>query len=104
MFCNNCGREIDDRAIVCPNCGVIVNKQALATEQSQSNTFAIVGFIMSFFVAIVGLICSIIGLKKAPSLNNSGRGLAIAGIIISSLAIFFNALLILILIIGITSV
>ena len=93
MFCNNCGREIDDRAIVCPNCGVIVNKQALATEQSQSNTFA-----------IVGLICSIIGLKKAPSLNNSGRGLAIAGIIISSLAIFFTALLILILIIGITSV
>ena len=70
MFCNNCGREIDDRAIVCPNCGVIVNKQALATEQSQSNTFAIVGFIMSFFVAIVGLICSIIVLKKSPSLKN----------------------------------
>ncbi len=21
-FCKNCGREIDDRAVICPNCGV----------------------------------------------------------------------------------
>lgn len=21
-YCKNCGREIDDRAVVCPNCGV----------------------------------------------------------------------------------
>jgi len=22
MFCNNCGKEIDDKAFVCPSCGV----------------------------------------------------------------------------------
>lgn len=22
MFCKNCGREIDDRAVVCPHCGI----------------------------------------------------------------------------------
>ena len=22
MFCKNCGKEIDDRAAICPNCGV----------------------------------------------------------------------------------
>lgn len=21
-YCNNCGKEIDDRAVICPNCGV----------------------------------------------------------------------------------
>lgn len=22
MYCKNCGKEIDDKAVVCPNCGV----------------------------------------------------------------------------------
>lgn len=59
------------------------------------NTFAIVGFILSFFIAIAGLIVSIIGLKKSKEFNN-GKGLSIAGIIISSLSIFFSLIVLII--------
>ena len=49
----------------------------------ETNGFAIAGLIVSIFVsALVGLILSIIGLSKAKTLNN-GKGLAIAGIVIS---------------------
>ena len=61
--------------------------------QQKTNTFALVGFICSFFVPIVGLVFSILGfnqIKKNPS--EGGRGLAIAGIIISSILILISIL------------
>ncbi len=96
MFCNNCGKEIDNNAAICPYCGVVANKNALnsATNINQSNTMATVGFVFSFFIAIVGLICSIIGLKRAPEFGGNGKGLAIAGIIISIISIIFTIILI----------
>ena len=54
-------------------------------EITQSNGYAVAGFILSFFVALLGLIFSIMGLKKSK-VTNSGRGLSIAGIIISSIS------------------
>lgn len=81
MFCKNCGKEIDDNAYVCPYCGVRTETTSV-TGQSATNGFAIAGFVLSFFVSLLGLIFSIIGLKKSKECN-SGRGLAIAGIIIS---------------------
>ncbi len=84
MFCRNCGKEIDDKAVVCPHCGVAtgVPLPSEATH-SEMNTLAIVGFILSFFVAIAGLVCSILGKKKANELGGNGKGLATAGIVIS---------------------
>lgn len=50
--------------------------------EKKTNGFAIAGFIFSFISSIIGLILSIIGLKKSKQCN-SGKGLAIAGIVIS---------------------
>ena len=50
---------------------------------------AIIGFVLSFFFALLGLIFSIIGLKKAKQLGGSGQGLAVAGLIISILGMLF---------------
>lgn len=61
--------------------------------KNQTNTLAIVGFILSFFVAIAGLIVSIIGLKKSKEIN-SGKGLSIAGIVISSISMLFSIFII----------
>ena len=83
MFCKNCGSSIDDNAAVCPHCGVVVNSEKLAPASNQTNTLAIVGFILSFFIPLAGLICSIIGYKNAPQFAGKGKGLALAGIIIS---------------------
>ena len=101
MFCKNCGKEIDDRAVVCPYCGVQVG--GLDAAQEKTNTLAIVGFILSFFIAIAGLICSIIALKRAPSFGGNGKGLATAGIVISIVAIVIAVIYIFIVVAMITA-
>lgn len=100
MFCKNCGKEIDDSALVCPNCGVATENMMKNNNNSsvpaQKNTLAIVGFVLSFFTSIIGLIISIVGLvnAKKPEYNGDGKGFAIAGIIISSIGTAFYILLI----------
>ena len=85
MFCKNCGKEISDEAVICPNCGVPVQKEQAPVEQK--NTIATVGLVLSFFVSVVGLILSIVGLKKSAELNGAGKKVAIAGIVISAIEI-----------------
>lgn len=114
MFCKNCGKPVDDNVAVCPYCGTQTapaNTQAAAPAPDApapapaapekpaapvaetKNTMAIVGFVFSFFIPIVGLICSIIGLKKVGLCGGNGKGLAIAGIVISILSWVFTAIL-----------
>lgn len=81
-FCTNCGNELDDRAIMCPKCGIALTQTVANSGQTQSNSMAIAGFILSFFIPLLGLIFSIIGLKRSKETNN-GKGLSTAGIIIS---------------------
>ena len=61
------------------------------------NNLSIIGFIFSFFIGVIGLILSILALKKSKE-TKSGRKLSIAGIIISSLNILFTIVLIVIII------
>lgn len=82
-YCPNCGTKLNN-ANYCPNCGKKVEKDAYVTTQmntmqpsqpylqpqqqiqnSATNEFAIVGFILSFFFSILGLIFSSIGLSKS---------------------------------------
>lgn len=91
MFCTNCGKEIDDNAVVCPYCGVATKNMAAASAPavgSQKNTLALVGFILSFFSSLIGLILSIIGFQrsKLPEYNGDGRSFAIAGIVLSCIS------------------
>ncbi len=55
--------------------------------ESESNGFAIAGLICAFFIPILGLIFSCIGLNRSKKMNGDGKGLSIAGIVISVLAI-----------------
>lgn len=89
MFCKNCGKEINDDAVICPNCGVQVRQfqnEKDVRAQSNENTIAVVGFVFSFLIAIVGLICSIVGFKNAVKEGAPHKGLALAGIIISAVS------------------
>ena len=91
MYCKYCGEEINEKAVICPKCGQIINAEALgrttSSTSNQTNVLALVGFILSFFVSIAGLVCSIIGYKKAPEYGGNGKNLALAGIIISAISI-----------------
>lgn len=82
MFCPKCGKDIRDDSVVCPYCGTQVG-MPVQQQPTRSNNVAIVGFIFAFFIPLVGLICSIIGVNNAKNCGGSGKGLAIAGIIIS---------------------
>lgn len=120
MFCKNCGKEIDDKAVVCIHCGVAtdnlnggnqsggMNANQSGAPQKKLNVLALVGLIISavgligfnyIFLApsIAGLILSIIGIVKSK--DYSAPGLAIASIIVSAI-VFFIWLIIWIAIIG----
>ena len=80
-YCEKCGNQIDDLAVMCPKCGASTRKN-YEDRPKKSNTLAIIGFILSFIFPAAGFVCSIMGLKKVYECN-SGHGLAVAGIIIS---------------------
>ena len=100
MFCKNCGKEIANDAAFCPYCGTKIKCENSYSNtinaspytytpqpapKDTSNTIAIVGFVLSFFFCLAGLICSIIGYKKAKEEGFDNKGLAIAGIVISAI-------------------
>ena len=87
MFCKNCGKEVSDKAVVCPHCGVQIGVADINTHKSNYGTLAIIGFILAFVMPLAGLICSILGLKKCKEENLDGKNFAVAGIVISAVAI-----------------
>ena len=82
MFCKNCGKEIDDKAVVCPYCGV--QTENLPVQRSKSNGLAVLGLVFAFLIPIVGLILSAIG-RVNTTKGDTDYGLATAGIVISIL-------------------
>lgn len=68
------------------------------------NVLAIVGFIASFLFALVGIVCSAIGLRQISRTGDRGRGLAIAGIIIGAVNLVASILTGVLLAIGATAV
>ncbi len=109
MYCRNCGKQIDDKAVICVHCGVATDNmpgnrfEAKPAEPAKPvNVLAIVGLIVSaiglfggnylFLVpGIVGLIISIIGMVKAK--KYSYGGLAVAALVVSVLALIIWALI-----------
>lgn len=61
-------------------------------QQEGWNGFAIAGFVLSFFCGLLGLIFSAIALSQLKTRPQRGRGLAIAGLIISLVAIVVGVL------------
>lgn len=82
-YCSNCGKEIDDKAYVCPNCGVkVVSEERI---KDKSNVFAGLSY-LGILMPLLGWIFGGIGLSKASKLNGKGSGLAIGGIIVSTVS------------------
>ena len=102
-YCYNCGNDIYEGDNYCTNCNAKLNqtptKPSIQFNQNiqGTNIQAIIGLVLSIVgFAFLGLIFSIIGLSNANKLNQNGKGLAIAGIIISILRIILLMFLIII--------
>lgn len=121
MYCKNCGSIIEQGAQFCRACGAQADGEELMKEPVQkaepvaanepvqrtvyvqpvhvqappappaTNDMAIVGFIMAFVMPILGLVFSVLGLKKAKS-GAPNRGLALAGVIVSSVYLAIGVL------------
>ena len=58
-FCQKCGKEIMDEAVVCPSCGCAVEKKVLAKEASYDDCVkgAVTTNIVSAVVIALGVVC-----------------------------------------------
>ena len=89
-YCARCGKELHDDAVVCIGCGCPVDDIRMPRQVDNSdswNTLSIVGFILSFFTTIVGLILSIVSYRQVKESGEKGKELSIAGIVITVLKI-----------------
>jgi hypothetical protein len=55
----------------------------------RTNVLAIVGFILSFFVTVAGIVVSFIALSQIKRTGEGGHGLALAGVILGFVFSFF---------------
>ena len=120
MNCTGCGKGLSAGENFCATCGTPARNAGGNTGgyaggaygpqtyhtgnayvSKPTNTMCLLGFIFSFILPLVGLILSIIGLNQVNKRVDAenGKGLAIAGIIISAIAIFLVILMIIIAII-----
>ena len=110
--CPNCGKNIDNNANFCVNCGSKQTKEAEIKEEKTTtveskntvpvNGLSITGFVLSMISLLccgllspLGLIFSIIGVAKTEKEDTTGKGLAIAGIIISSIMLLLFIIMLL---------
>ena len=106
MFCQTCGKEVNDQAVVCPNCGcalkdgvAVTENQSVQNEKKKANIFCILGFVLSLVsllitlygtVAIAGLVLSIIGIVQANKSGERLKGLGIAGVCVAAGSLIYT--------------
>lgn len=65
MFCRNCGKELSDEAIMCPECGTPVESAAKAraaktaaqtVPEASGAPMGIIGFFLSIFAFVTGIV------------------------------------------------
>lgn len=93
MFCVNCGKEIDDKAVICVNCGHSVPK---GNTLKDASSFGLA--LLCFFIPILGLILYLIYEGNQPlRAKSAGRGAlvgVITSVVLSIILVFFYILMI----------
>ena len=79
MFCQKCGKEVLDDAVICPFCGCAIKKDSInKTVNTEGDNLNIALLILSIIIPIVGIILWPLKHKETP---NSARIYGIAGIV-----------------------
>ena len=76
MYCNHCGKKVDDAAYVCPHCGVKIGT-------NKKNSMATAGLVCGIipYTCLLGVIFGIIGIRISRKVQGNGKGRAIAGLV-----------------------
>ena len=108
MFCRICGYELPENAQFCSRCGTHVEtsefvptaEESTPAEPAKYSGKAIAGFVIALVgimisaipCGIIGIVFSVLGKKETVELNKKGKGLAIAGLVISILDIVLGVI------------
>ena len=112
MYCQTCGAQLEESALTCSQCGRAVGappppqypyqqpypqpypppyQQGYPQPYPQqpaagTNTLALLGFVLTLFpiVPLAGFVLCIAGLSQCKRTGQSGKGLAVAGIVLNA--------------------
>ena len=98
MYCRNCGKEIDEKAVICPHCGVAVNGMQpnapqMVNIEDNGNTFG--WGVLGCLVPIAGLVLYLIWKDAKPRTAKAagiGAIVCVAILIVLYALIFFSAM------------
>lgn len=65
-FCQTCGKEIMEQAVICPNCGCAVTQSSGKKTQAQNDKANIGLLALSIFLPIAGIILWPVMHRKSP--------------------------------------
>ncbi len=80
-YCQSCGSEMHDEAVMCVACGVQSSSSKL--NSAESNGIAIGAIICAFVFALAGVILGVVGLGKYKGVNDTAYKMCIAAIILA---------------------
>lgn len=86
MYCQNCGKEIDDKAVVCVHCGVETTPLYPAQNVSYQQDDAPLGCLLSgvcFIMPLIGLILFLVWKKDTPTRAKAALKMAIIGFVVN---------------------
>ncbi len=89
MYCKYCGQPLDERAVICPHCGVATDnapRKMTAEGDAPSAGFAV----LSFFFPVVGLILYLVWHDDYPQKARScGKGALISVIVNAAFVLIY---------------
>ncbi len=89
MYCKYCGQPLDERAVICPHCGVATDnapQKMTAEGDGPSAGFAV----LSFFFPVVGLILYLVWHDDYPQKARScGKGALISVIVNAAFVLIY---------------
>ena len=106
-YCSKCGKEVNEDAVVCVNCGCALNGAQKSNAQKKLNAMSLVGFIVSLasifitlvgIVPIAGIVFSSIGLKQLKANEDQkGKGFAVTGLVVGICSLIYTVVAVIIL-------
>lgn len=87
MFCQKCGKEILDEAVVCVHCGCAVNNKAVK-KASGDDTLNIGLAILSVLIPLFGVIYGAVKYKELPNSAPKYIACGIGGFVLNLLILF----------------
>ncbi len=90
-YCQHCGQQLNDNAIICPKCGCAVSALGLALKEKRYYSAASYDepstgmWWLGFLIPIAGLIYYLVVKDERPQRASSAGGGALAGILLNLL-------------------